>query len=186
MAQSVHVKLAGHRANPPRFHQLVDASLEYAADGSLRVSYAIHGLNLDLRVPTPHAPAPHDALWKTTCCELFLGSSMQGSYREFNFSPSGQWAAYDFVDTRQRAPQQVGSPDPHIEFVRSEDLMKLTATLPREALPQDASLRFALSVILEANDSNLGYWALAHPAAKPDFHHPAGFVLRHDARGFHA
>jgi hypothetical protein len=39
-----------------------------------------------------------------------------------------------------------------------------------------ASLRIALSAIVEAGEG-LSYWALRHPADKPDFHHADGFAL---------
>jgi hypothetical protein len=184
MAHSVHVKLAGHHDNLARFHQHVDATLTQVAHGGLQIVYAIHGLNLDLRIPTPHAPAPADALWKTTCCEIFLGSIGQSAYREFNFSPSGQWATYEFSDTRQRAPQAFDCPAPDIVFERGEDRLQLTATLPKQALPKAESLRIAVSTILEAEGGNLAYWALAHPPGKPDFHQHAGFVLSLSALGF--
>jgi ABC-type uncharacterized transport system permease subunit len=38
-------------------------------------------------------------------------------------------------------------------------------------------LALALSVVVEHEDGVLSYWALAHPAAKPDFHHRDAFVL---------
>lgn len=188
MTRAVHLKLAAHPANPARFHQNVEATLTHGGDGSLQVGYAVRGLNLDLRVPTPHAPAPAGALWKTTCCEIFLGAVGQAAYREFNFSTSGQWAVYEFADTRQPAPQPFDCPAPLLGCERSEDLLILTATLPQRALPdwQDRSetLRIALAVILEANDGRLGYWALAHAPGKPDFHHHAGFLLSLGSAGF--
>lgn len=184
MTRSVHVRLAAHPANPARFHQRIEATLAHGADGSLRIAYAVHGLNLDLRVPTPHAPAPADALWRTTCCEIFLGAVGQSGYREFNFSPSGQWASYDFADTRLRAPAPFACPAPEISFTRSEDLLSLTANLPKHALPKTDTLRIAIAAILEANDGSLAYWALAHAPGKPDFHHHAGFVLSLGTLGF--
>jgi hypothetical protein len=184
MAQSVHVTLAGHASNPARFHQHVEATLTHGADGSLQITYAVHGLTLDLRIPTPHAPAPADALWRTTCCEIFLGAVGKPDYREFNFSPSGQWAAYDFVDTRQRASEPVDSQAPMLASERSEDWLRLIATLPKSALPRGDTLRIALAVVLEANDGSLGYWALTHPPGKPDFHDHAGFVLSLGPLGF--
>lgn len=184
MARSVHVKLAAHPANPARFHQRIEATLTHTADGGLQIAYAIHGLNLDLRVPTPHAPAPAGALWRTTCCEIFLGTIGQPAYREFNFSPSGQWTHYDFADTRQPAPRPFDCPAPAQSCERSEDLLSLTASLPKTALPMGDTLRIALAVVLEASDSNLGYWALAHAPGKPDFHHHAGFVLSLGPLGF--
>lgn len=184
MTRSVHVKLAAHHDNPARFHQRIEATLTHGSDGSLQLAYVVHGLNLDLRVPTPHAPAPHDALWQTTCCEVFLGAAGQTGYREVNFSPSGQWACYDFADTRQRAPSSYDSPAPKIAFEREEDLLKLVATLPKAALPKTDTLRIALSAVLEAEGGLHAYWALAHPPGKPDFHHHAGFVLSLSALGF--
>jgi hypothetical protein len=36
--------------------------------------------------------------------------------------------------------------------------------------------------VVEANDTEndaLSYWALRHPASRPDFHHRGGFTLRY-------
>lgn len=184
MSRSIHVRLTAHPNNPPRFHQHIEANLSVGRDGGLQVAYTIHGLHLDLRIPTPHAPAQADALWKSTCCELFLAAQGKNTYREFNFSPSGQWAAYEFTDTRQIAPAPFSPPAPHIEFERSEDLLKLIATLPGNALPTGDTLHIAVSTILEADGGHLAYWALAHPPGKPDFHHHAGFVLSFGTTGF--
>lgn len=193
MTTAVHVTLKGHPANPACFHQRVEANLQRAPDGALVLTYRIHGLNLDLRVPSPHAPAPADALWKTTCFELFLGATKGTAYREFNFSPSGQWAAYDFSDTRLRLPHEITLPQaPQLDFARSEDLLSMEVRLPHSGqfhvqnIPESTSLRLALSVILEAEGGHLGYWALAHPPGKPDFHHPHSFLLAVDGRGIHA
>lgn len=185
MAESVHVRLAAHPENPGIFHQTVDATLTRKPGGALEIAYAIHGFNFDLRIPTPHAPAPVDALWKTTCCELFLGSPDHPGYREFNFSPSGQWVAHDFLDTRERAPEPPACPEPIIRTTRTEDLLRVDVTLGAAAVPETARHCLAVSVILEAEGGRLGYWAIVHPCGKPDFHHPAGFVLKLDARGLH-
>jgi len=184
MAQSAHVKLAAHVDNLARFHQHIDVTLTRGSHGGLDLRYAIHGLNLDLRIPTPHAPAPAEALWRTTCCELFLEVFGQPGYREFNFSPSGQWASLDFVDTRQPAPRQVIPHAPSIACRRSEDLLQLDIALPKTSLPAGDTLRLAVSTLLEAEGGHLGYWALAHPPGKPDFHHHAGFVLSLSPLGF--
>jgi hypothetical protein len=45
------------------------------------------------------------------------------------------------------------------------------------ALPGASALRLALSAVIEETDGHLSYWALAHPAERPDFHHRDGFVL---------
>lgn len=184
MTRSVHVALAGHAANPARFHQRIDITLTHTAAGDLTVAYAIRGLNIDLRVPTPHAPAPSDALWRTTCCELFLAPATLAGYREYNFSPAGQWWAGDFLDYRRPAADTPALPAPDIAVKRDENLLQLDIVLGRAALPQDDTLRLALTVVLEANDGQHGFWALAHPVGKPDFHHHAGFVLSLGPSGF--
>ena len=185
MTRSVHVALAGHPANPARFHHRIEATLTHTAQDGLVIIYVVHGLNIDLRIPTPHAPAPADALWRTSCCELFLASANPSGYREFNFSPAGQWWAGDFLDYRAPAPLPPAIPTaPAIAVERDEDRLRLDVALDRTALPKGDTLRLALSVVLEANDSQFGFWALAHPSGKPDFHHHAGFALSLGAMGF--
>ena len=36
---------------------------------------------------------------------------------------------------------------------------------------------FGLTAVIETLDGAISYWALAHPAEKPDFHHPDSFIL---------
>jgi len=38
-------------------------------------------------------------------------------------------------------------------------------------------LRLALAAVVEDERGMLSYWALRHPAGKPDFHHPDAFAL---------
>ena len=53
------------------------------------------------------------------------------------------------------------------------DELALQATVPCAAFPDlTAPLRLGLSAVLEGDDGKLHYWALAHPASRPDFHHP--------------
>ena len=35
-----------------------------------------------------------------------------------------------------------------------------------------------MSAVIETDDGRLSYWALAHPAPQPDFHHRAGWTAR--------
>lgn len=186
MAQSVHTRLASHPANPPHFDERIDVTLTRPHDGGFVIAYAIHGFNIDLCVPTPHTPAPTDGLWQSTCCELFAGPAGQAGYREFNFSPSGQWAVYDFEGYRQHKPSVLDCPAPMINLKRDEHLIQLDITLAATALPAGKSLRLAVAVVLKARNGMLGYWALVHPPGKPDFHHRAGFVLSLDSTGFHS
>ncbi len=54
---------------------------------------------------------------------------------------------------------------------------RVTIQIPAPNLPRGSKVRCALSAVLENDDGELSYWALHHPAATPDFHHPAGFVM---------
>ncbi len=177
MTHAVHASLTAHPDNPPGSVGRVGVTLLQKPDGRLTLAYAIHGPGSFMRIPTAENPAPADALWRTTCCELFIGTGDSNGYREFNFSPSGQWAACDFSDYRVRAPALPRLPTPRIWSAYYQNRLRLDATLPVGALPASACLPCALAVIIEAHDGRLGYWALGHPPGRPDFHHRSGFTL---------
>jgi hypothetical protein len=72
------------------------------------------------RFLVPHrAPARRrDNLWQSTCFECFLKQEGEVAYQEWNFSPSGDWAAYDFTAEREgMAPAEIASPP----YIRTED-----------------------------------------------------------------
>jgi len=133
--------------------------------------------------PEPQPPGPADLLWQHTCFEAFVRTS-DGSeaYTEFNFSPSGQWACYRFLAERERErdTQPSTSTPPDLRFQRLIDGAQLVAqfTLPG-ACDDDGhpGWRIGLNAVVETIDGHLSYWALHHPADRPDFHHPAGHVL---------
>ncbi|QEL63571.1 hypothetical protein OTERR_00950 [Oryzomicrobium terrae] len=150
-------------------------------DGGLALDYRLQGDLAALRIASPATPLDPDRLWAHTCFEVFLARGDQPAYREYNFSPSGQWAAYAFADYRQR-DGALALPAPtlawHREADREAGVLALRATLPATALPQgEGPLRLALTTVVERADGPLSYWALAHPAGKPDFHHRDGFAL---------
>lgn len=64
-------------------------------------------------------------------------------------------------------------PPPVIEIERGAESLVLRATL---AVP-DGALRVGLSAVIEERRGAKSYWALAHPAGKPDFHHSDCFAL---------
>lgn len=145
-----------------------------AAPEVLTARYRIEGTLERLRIPPLRMPAPGERLWQHTCCELFIRRSGEAAYREFNFSPSAQWAAFAFARYREGTP--VAAPDPGIAVRRFDDVLELQATIT--AAP--VRLRVALCVVIEDRDGALSYWALSHPAGKPDFHHQDAFALELD------
>ncbi len=142
--------------------------------------YTLTGDTAGLRIPLATAPGPADGLWQHTCFEAFVAAEGEAAYREFNFSPSGQWAAYRFAGERQRDTSPATDlPAPVMQRAITPTRLTLDVHLPRAALPSPAQhLVLALCAVVEEHDGRLSYWALQHPQARPDFHHPAGRALR--------
>ena len=99
------------------------------------------------------------------------------AYHEFNFSPSGEWAAYAFHRYRERAgdlPQL----DPGIAARVDAARLDLTATIVNSLLPTTSgALRVGLCAVIEDAAGALSYWALKHAADKPDFHQRTAFAV---------
>ncbi len=132
-------------------------------------------------VPQEQARERKDLLWEHTCFEAFVGVPGEATYREFNFSPSGQWAAYAFSDYRQRDENFELADAPQITTRLFAGRLEVDVALPASALPSGTlALQIALSAVVEAADTVDGshsYWALHHPGPRPDFHHRSGFTL---------
>lgn len=133
-----------------------------------------------LSIPAPQPPGPADGLWQHTCFEVFLGVPGEPQYREYNFSPSGQWAVYAFRAWRERDEAFSPAAAPEIACTQDGDTLVLEAHVPAELLPTvpaGADLQVSLSAVIERKDGRLEYWALRHAAAQPDFHARDTFVL---------
>jgi hypothetical protein len=146
--------------------------------GGLALGYRLTGEITELLLPETAPCEPADELWRHTCFEAFIAASGSPAYREFNFSPSRQWAAYAFTDYRQRAVSYAPSLAPEIALHSSPDGLELDAWVPAELLPEGRDMYLGLSAVIEARDGSLSYWALTHPATRPDFHLRAGFTVR--------
>ena len=141
----------------------------------LRVDYVLEGDIHALRIPAPRPPRAVDELWKHTCCELFVARPGAPAYREFNFSPSGEWAAYRFSKYREgRAAENVA---PTIAVGRSGERFDVTARVTAE----EEKLLLGLCAVIEEEGGATSYWALRHAPGKPDFHHPLAFAMELDA-----
>jgi hypothetical protein len=165
------ISLVAHPRTPGAAVRGVRAAAARTPRGLLGLRYRIEADLERLRIPPPCAPAPGERLWQHLCCEVFVASASARAYREFNFSPSGEWAAYAFERYREGTPLDV--PDPGIAVRTDGQALELSASVEVEA----AKLRVALCVVVEELDGALSYWALRHPAPRPDFHHPDGFAL---------
>jgi hypothetical protein len=155
--------LVRHPSTPAGAVHTVDADLERVAGGVV-ATFRVSGDLSRLVLPEPAAAGRADDLWKTTCFELFVEGE-GATYREFNFSPSTHWAAYEFADYRQPS----GNAEAQVEITCSSDPRQLilTANLSSE-VPNPA--RVGLSAVIEETDGVLRYWAAAFAPGKPDFH----------------
>ena len=62
---------------------------------------------------------------------------------------------------------------------RTADSFSLSTELEITDLhAENTPLLVGVSGVLQHQDSRLSYWALIHPAERPDFHAPQGFLLR--------
>jgi hypothetical protein len=157
----------------------VEAQVYWTPDGRLALTYVLKGHVSRLRIPPPRRPRRADRLWQHTCFEAFVSVKGKSEYYEFNFAPSGAWAAYAFRQYRDGVPIVNEDLAPGTR-VRTGDSFQLDAIIRLDRLPSidtRARLRLGLAAIIEESDGKLFYWALKHPPGKPDFHHPDASTL---------
>ena len=144
-------------------------------DGWLALVWRLAGDLAALRIPGAATALPPERLWAHTCFEAFVGTPGEAAYREFNFSPNGQWMRFDFCGYRQRVESPV-LPAPQITPRLAGDVLELAVRLGAEQLPP-GELCVGLTAVVESADGRHSYWSLRHPAGQPDFHHREGFAL---------
>lgn len=144
---------------------------------SVQVAYVLEGDIDRLRIPPPRPPRIAERLWQHTCCELFIARAdvpaHLSGYREFNFSPSGEWAAYGF--RRYREGALLAETSAGIVVRQGAQRLELAASIP---VKENGKLLIGLSVVVEDESGTLSYWALRHAPGKPDFHHPDAFAMK--------
>ena len=159
--------------------QTIYVKVEAQSQGELHLIYELTGDLSQIRIPVSQPPDAVDGLWEHTSFEVFVAVEGEADYHEFNFSPSGQWAAYSFSDYRV-CSAWTASQNPVISFARTNEYLLLEAVIASADLPRNNGgkpYQLGLSAVIEASDGSLSYWALHHPEARPDFHHRAGFIL---------
>lgn len=166
--------LACHPATPCPALTGIRVTVARDADSALLLRYTLAGDLAALRLPPLQSPGPADDLWQHTCCEAFVALAGDG-YREFNLSPSGQWAIYDFAGYRQRAVARPPAAAPVIALPREEGAVALEARLPPDLLAA-AGPSLGLTAVIETADGEKSYWALAHAPGNPDFHRRENFL----------
>lgn len=176
--------LLRHPDTPSAHMRKVTAAFDASGEEALAIRYRVEGSMDRLRMPERTTPTRTDELWKHTCFEVFVGRRGSPGYFEFNFSPSGEWAAYRFAGYRAGMAAADGAQTPQISTARKPSLLEVDVLLPLAGLDEleGEDLRVGVSAVLEEQDGQKSYWALIHPAGKPDFHHPDSFALTLPAR----
>src|SRR4029077_2402184 len=176
-----------HPDTPSREVDGIETRVGWSDSGALAVTYVLTGDITQLRIPPRGEPCRADRLWERTCFEAFVGLTGKSDYYEFNFSPSGEWATYAFRSYRETASLVDEVPAPEITVRSDENSLVLNAIIRLDHLaliPPRGSFRLAFSAVIEENAGMFSYWALRHPAGKPDFHHSDNFTLQLELTDF--
>jgi hypothetical protein len=171
--------LLAHPASAPGAVRELSVAVTRPALPRLELEFLLSADLEQLKFPEPRDPVRADGLWRHTCFEAFIGHGAGSDYWEFNFSPSGAWAAYRFTRYREgMAPHLSGAPP--LITRREGETFKLHVVLDLSWLVRSATgggLKLGLTAVVEERERGLSYWALAHPAEKPDFHRAESFVV---------
>lgn len=157
------------------------ASVAFVPTCTLRFEYRLAGDLANVAIPR-RAPARRaERLWEHTCFEAFIAPGSGAGYCELNFSPSTEWAAYEFDGYRTgMRPFAPGAP-PAIAVVEAANELHVTASMELEAFARAPwPWRVGLTAVVEGRAGERSYFAVAHPRAKPDFHDAAGFAISFD------
>ncbi|MBU1429849.1 hypothetical protein KKF91_04710, partial [Myxococcota bacterium] len=117
-----------------------------------------------------------EALWRSTCFELFIAQAQGAAYIEWNLDPAGRYRVYLFSGPRARvegAEARAASLCPRGFTSRpTPGGQIIEVTLPLHAIGEalgDAPWRAQPTAIIEG-PAGLSYFAPAHPGPQPDFH----------------
>ena len=159
-------RLTAHPASPPNRVVGVQVVSQFLKDGTLFLRWRIDGAQR-LVLPPYAGSGRADDLWKTTCFELFLDLG-GGRYREFNFSPSGRWAAMDFASCRVLSGNVELRDWPETTIERGDAIVTGSVRVPVEAFA--GASHGALTTVIEEEGGVISFWAAAHHKEQPDFH----------------
>ena len=178
-AEPSQYRLLPHPSAPAPGVEQLSVAVSREAGGVLRLHYRLSGELSSLVIPDAQPPQRTDGLWRRTCFEAFVGAA-GAEYREFNFSPSGSWAAYRFSAYRTGMLPLAAVAAPVMSRKSAARCFELEVMLDAAwlaSLQSPAALRLGLAAVIEDRAGVLSYWALKHPVEKPDFHHADSLVV---------
>jgi hypothetical protein len=180
------VELTAHPGNADPVPDRVLVTVGWtAATRRLALQYHLRGAAGRILLPAPAPAGRADGLWRHSCCEAFVGHAGAADYCEFNFSPSGEWAAYRFTARRLGMRPLEGIEPPTIRLARAagEVVIEARLDLGPVAPGQAAELVLGLAAIVDDREGRQSFWALRHGSSRPDFHDPKSFSLHLDTGG---
>ena len=155
--------LVRHPDTPPGAVQSIDAELIRVPGGAV-ATFRLSGDTSQLVIPPIITAERADDLWQSTCFELFV-AGRGTAYREFNFSPSGAWAAYDFDSYRSGRHDADATVEIETEIIAKS--LRLVAKIESEFLDP---AEVGLTAVIEEADRAIRYWSTSFAPGKPDFH----------------
>lgn len=173
------LQLLRHPATPAPVVSTIEARALFRSDGFLELAFRLRGDMARLLIPTLPTE-DRKLLWEHTCFEAFVASVSDTAYREFNFSPSGQWASYAFSDYRLADETAAMIDSPQITSRLFAGRMELEAVifLMRCLQEQEASA-WAFG---GRRSGRYRRWqpqllGVAPSSPRPDFHHRNSFAF---------
>lgn len=175
-------RLVPHASGTPQATLAVVACAELEQSGStVRFSYRLTGDLSQLAIPHRWRSQRADRLFEHTCFEAFIAPCPGPRYFELNFSPSTQWAAYEFDDYRKGMRPLACATAPSIAATAAANELRVTAALDlAELATAPWPWRIGLTAVVEDRAGSRAYFALEHPRDNPDFHDAAGFIVSLD------
>ncbi len=143
--------------------------LKRPTETMLTLRYKAAGALANIVIPDEVEPGFQEGLWRETCFEAFIGRAHRPEYVEYNFSPSGRYAAYTFNDYRHGMQPSLSPRIGNCLGAFGEtDWIELCWWIE---LNRDCDVgQIGLSAVIAGIDGMKSYWALAHASGPPDFH----------------
>jgi hypothetical protein len=145
-------------------------------NNQLQIQYNIQGDTQSILWPqTANPPNRRFGLWEQTCLEFFIAQPDAQPYWEVNLSPSGDWNIYHLADYRQDLTEEAV----YKSLAIACNDLSLSASLDLSPIvPVSSPIQLSITAVIQTQNTDYSYWAIAHTGQEPDFHLRESFVLQ--------
>jgi hypothetical protein len=169
--------------NNPECELTVSVTVTRDVSSVLEYRYTLVGDLSRVDFPVMREGRHADRLWTRTCFECFF-LSPDGQYVEFNFSPSSEWAVYEFKGYREGMQQSMMRIAPKILCAQTQVVFELNASVDlsgsEAARVIESSSLLNLATVIRLKDDRYCYFSLGFGDGEPDFHRRESFVVIND------